>query len=104
MKTKRCCRELQKLLIDQVSPLIYAPHTRTYALTVPKFYWKNNELYMHFMIRRCPYCGTAFPKELTDVWADILEKEYNITLLYDEDKDRVPAEFMTDTWWKKRGL
>jgi hypothetical protein len=104
MKNIECCKELAKLLADSVSPLLYTPHTRTYELTVPRFYWKDNELYMHFVIRHCPYCGTIFPKDLTDVWADILEKEYNITLPYDEDKDHVPREFMTDEWWKKRGL
>ncbi len=104
MKQTICCKQLKKLLDDEVSPLIYIPHTRTYALTVPKFYWKEHELYMHFIIPCCPYCCKHLPKDLTQLWANILENEYGITLPYDEHKDSVPQEFRTDEWWKKRGL
>lgn len=52
----------------------------------------------------CPWCGTKLLKELSDEWWDILEKEYNILNPSDDDEDKVPPEFWTDEWWKKRGL
>jgi uncharacterized protein DUF6980 len=51
----------------------------------------------------CPWCGTKLPVSLADDWYDILEKEYNI----DDpvvDTHKVPPEFQTDEWWRKRGL
>nr|WP_253307484.1 hypothetical protein [Rickettsia endosymbiont of Ceutorhynchus assimilis] len=55
-------------------------------------------------IQYCPWCGTKLPKELSDEWYDILEKEYNITDPIGEERSKVPAEFWTGEWWKKRGL
>ena len=52
----------------------------------------------------CPFCGAKLPKELSDEWFDILEKEYGIDDPHDSQRDKVPAEFWTDEWWKKRGL
>ena len=42
--------------------------------------------------------------KIIEKWDEILEKEYGITEPFFEDKDRVPPEFWTDEWWKKRGL
>jgi len=52
----------------------------------------------------CPWCGTKLRKELSDQWYDILEKEYGICDPIVDDRKKVPAEFWTDEWWKKRGL
>ena len=53
----------------------------------------------------CPWCGTKFPKELIDEWYGILEKEYGITNPDNNEQSKlIPAEFLTDEWWKKRGL
>jgi hypothetical protein len=53
----------------------------------------------------CPWCGTKLPESLFDTRFDILEKEYGIDSPYDDkQKDKIPAEFLTDEWWKKRGL
>jgi hypothetical protein len=44
-------------------------------------------------------------KCLKDEWFDILEKEYELdNPAWDlEQKEKIPAEFKTDEWWKKRG-
>ena len=34
----------------------------------------------------------------------MLEDEYGITDPHDKEYDKVPAEFKTDEWWKKKGL
>jgi hypothetical protein len=52
----------------------------------------------------CPWCGTKLPTELADEWYDTLEKEYGIEDPIVDDRDKVPQEFWTDEWWKKRGL
>jgi hypothetical protein len=38
-------------------------------------------------------------------WRSILKKEYHIEDPWEASYEgRVPPEFMTDEWWKKRGL
>ena len=55
-------------------------------------------------ISNCPFCGTKLPSPLADKWFDVLEEEYGITDPRNDDADKVPPEFRTDEWWKKRGL
>jgi hypothetical protein len=43
-------------------------------------------------------------KDIYDDWCKILESEYGITDPRGKESDKVPAEFKTDAWWKKRGL
>ncbi len=43
-------------------------------------------------------------KDLTTKWYEILEKEYTIVDPHGVDANKVPTEFFTDEWWKKRGL
>ncbi|HEV2916680.1 MAG TPA: hypothetical protein VGW78_02940 [Candidatus Babeliales bacterium] len=53
----------------------------------------------------CPWCGTKLPESLGDKIDEVLEKEYNLIDAWsDENKNKIPAEFQTDEWWKKRGL
>lgn len=51
----------------------------------------------------CPNCATEFPASLRSLWFDILEKEYDLEYP-DENKKKIPKEFLTDEWWQKRGL
>jgi hypothetical protein len=58
-----------------------------------------------YSIQFCPFCGTKLPEALTDVMYDLLKYEYGIE--HPErpnDKQRIPSEFLSDEWWKKRGL
>ena len=52
----------------------------------------------------CPWCGTKFSKDLGNEWMKVLREEYNIKDPIFDDADKVPPEFRTDEWWKKRGL
>lgn len=57
-----------------------------------------------YLIKYCPFCGTKLPTSLADEWWNVLEKEYALEDPVHDDRKKVPAEFWTDEWWKKRGL
>jgi hypothetical protein len=71
----------------------------------------------------CPFCGTEFPPDLVEKWAQVILEELGPEYLvefetnyqksirknYVPDPDLpeakpLPEEFKTDEWWKKRGL
>ena len=55
----------------------------------------------------CPFCGSRLPRSLWDEWLTCLEDEYHLIKGEELLKDfltRVPPEFRSDEWWKKRGL
>ncbi len=52
----------------------------------------------------CPWCGVKLPKDLGRIWMEVLKEEYGLKDPIFDDKDKVPPEFHTDEWWKKRGL
>ena len=58
----------------------------------------------------CPWCGTKLPKELGEEWCNALEEEHGLTIddFRDQkgrwDESKIPAEFRTEEWWRKRGL
>ena len=81
--------------------IIYNERWRHYMLQYI-YHERGNDICCY--IKYCPWCGNKLPKELSEEWWDALEKEYGITDPRNKDKNRVPAEFWTDEWWKKRGL
>lgn len=100
-KGPHCCWETDVAVQDypdNVSPCSYNPKFRGYYLTA-RFGHGGEQ------IQYCPRCGKKYPKELSDEWFDILEQEYGLDNPNALDqRDRVPKEFWTDEWWKKRGL
>jgi hypothetical protein len=46
----------------------------------------------------------AEEKEIYNEWCTILKNEYGITDPRGSEADKIPEEFQTDEWWKKRGL
>ncbi len=58
----------------------------------------------------CPYCGNSLPKELSEERMKIIRKELGESFCWKNDEEysefefRLPEEFKTDEWWKKRGL
>lgn len=100
-----CCPEIEVLINDPESPLEYEPTRRFYSLvSVPRAYRKKNELSRAFEVVYCPACGAKLPKDLSDEWFALVEKEFGITSVLDEKIDALPQEFTTDAWWKNRGL
>ena len=88
------------------SPLTYSPDHRSYTISAPRALVKKNIVWLGYRVDFCPFCGTKLPKDLTEEWFDILEKEYGLDdpYYYPEQKKLIPEEFKTDEWWKKRGL
>jgi predicted RNA-binding Zn-ribbon protein involved in translation (DUF1610 family) len=107
-KIKFCCQDLPNKSEDGIvhfyctrtgeTIIQYKPRSREYLII------HSEELGTH--MEYCPYCGKKMPKELTDEWYDILEKEYGLIDVNPGDyhDKRIPKEFWTDEWWKKRGL
>ena len=50
----------------------------------------------------CPWCATRLPDGLRKEWFEALEAVGVEDPLFEPDK--IPAEFKTDEWWKKRSL
>ena len=95
-----CCFSMDNMLqnSDQLYNVRYNPKIREYSL-------KSLEGPYICTIEFCPWCGTQLMKGLRDEWFNILEHEYGLDLPdMPDQKKRIPAEFLTDEWWKKRGL
>ncbi len=97
---KHCCNAMQSLLEDKEVPMRYDPVTRYYALTIPKYYSKKNHIHQRVWIEFCPLCGTKLPSTLRDEWIELVKQNFQIT----KDLKKLPKEFHTDEWWRKRGL
>ena len=67
------------------------------------FYLTDDPHGTHQQMNYCFWCGAKLPEDLGDEWAKILKEDYNLDNPF-KDWDRVPDEFKTDEWWKKRGL
>lgn len=96
---KFCCNEFEKHFKEQNGldrAIEYDPKTRNCFL-----FGKGGFIYPCWY---CPWCGKKLPASLTDEWWDVLEKEYGILDPRGDDREKVPPEFWTDEWWRKRGL
>lgn len=101
-----CCLAIQGAVKDSLdSSISYDPRIRDYCSSAPQSFLKRNEVWIGYGFKYCPFCRKRLPKDLVEKRMDILEKEYGIDDPYDsEQKKLIPQEFMTDEWWKKRGL
>lgn len=101
-----CCERMMLAAKDIACPLFYTSRFRSYSMYAPQSLLKKNEFWAAgYTVDYCPFCGAQVPKDLTDERCEILEKEYGITDPYDPpQRKRIPKEFKTDVWWKKRGL
>jgi hypothetical protein len=92
-----CCETLKKRLNNCRIGIRYDRQDRSYAI-------KERYMSGYNSITHCPWCGSKLPSDLYDTREEVLKKEFGI----DEDDrtqaKKVPAEFLTDEWWKKRGL
>jgi len=105
MNNDFCCDAMRLWLEDRDCPFSYNAYDRYYTMSAPMSLIKKNVVWPCYNVYFCPYCGTKLPKDLVVERFEILEEEYGITNPYDtKQKKRIPQEFMTDEWWKKRGL
>jgi hypothetical protein len=96
-KDPHYCLALRNELLNDGSLLDYSPKYREYGIRIPK---TTGYMLMDY----CMFCGEKFPESVRDEWFDILEKEYGLERPASGDSKKVPKEFWTDEWWKKRGL
>lgn len=92
-----CCGALDYQIESASCPVRYNKQWREYSIRDLK---STSISLMLF----CPNCGTKLPSSLRDQWFDILENEYGLEDPMEDDKKKVPKEFLADEWWKKRGL
>jgi len=90
-----CCDELTKGLQQKDSIYVYFPNRRKYGLA-------TGNIVMDY----CIHCGTKMPDSLSDKWFFILRAKYKLTGSGDLDgrSNKIPPEFLTDEWWKKRNI
>jgi hypothetical protein len=106
VNTTTCCLSMLDALEQlEDSPLTYSADTRSYTMSAPQALVKKNVVWLGYRVTFCPFCGTKLPNDLVEERMDTLEAEYGIDDIYDDkQKKLIPQEFMTDEWWKKRGL
>ena len=96
-----CCDLMRICLEDMRVQIKYNPILREYF--IPLLY--KEELVAKQGIVYCPWCATLLPKSLRDIYYEIMDSEYGVDDPEDPNQQkRIPEEFKTDAWWKKRGL
>ena len=93
-----CCQVMQYYASTKNSLLDYDIEDRSYS-----FILHNDPDGTRQVMHYCPWCGKKIPCDLRDQWVKILEIEFGIIEPY-LNRDKLPQEFLSDEWWKKRGL
>lgn len=94
---KHCCIKLKSIL--KTNKIIkYYPKVREYAINM----FSSPSV---VLLDNCPFCGAKLPESLRDQYFDILEEEYNLDNYdIDDHPEKIPEEFKSDEWWRKRRL
>ena len=93
MKELICCDQLSFHINEKEKIISYDPQIRQFSINVSDR--------VRQVIQFCPWCGNKLPFELSKELSKILFDEMDL----DNYEDfRMPIEFKTDKWWKKRGL
>jgi hypothetical protein len=96
-KGPHCCLTMDSELRYKGTVLKYNSYYREYGIKIPE---STGCTLMDY----CIACGIKMPLSLREKWFDMLEYDYGLNSPCEDDKDKVPQEFWTDEWWKKRGL
>lgn len=97
-KQEHCCHNMNYYTNTNGDLVEYDSSIRQYYLLHQGEYGTNQKM------QYCPWCGTKLPESLNTVWGKILKEDYGLDDPCIDDADKVPEEFKTDEWWKKRGL
>lgn len=95
---KFCCQGMEDAII-KYKAINLEEEMRNYLLSVP---YKNGNISL--ALGFCPFCGQDLGKSLNSEYYDILYEEYRIEYPETIEANKVPPEFKTDEWWRKRGL
>jgi len=93
-KGPHCCVDMQWEIDSEISIIKYCSHLREHQVQSTGF------LVLDF----CPFCGKKEPQSLRKKWLEILKEDYGLVDPLKKDQKKVPQEFLTDEWWRERGL
>jgi hypothetical protein len=91
----------EEFVHDPAVPFFYWPRFRAWGITqvvnrsFPDRWWEASALQK---VGFCPWCGRQFPRPLNREWVEALEARG----LRPGSPD-IPAEFLTDRWWRDLG-
>lgn len=96
-----CCDVMEEFCSQKNKFIDYDPSVRSYM-----FYLADDSHGTRQIMRYCFWCGSKLPKDLSEEWEYILKKEYGLEKpgRLPPNTKKIPPEFKTDEWWKKRGL
>ena len=93
---KHCCSGMKYAVEDPLCYLYYNEKFREYWMRDDK---STSGIVANF----CFHCGAQLPDSVRKLWYNILETEYKLEYP-DRDLRKVPKDFRSEIWWKKRGL
>jgi len=94
-----CCSTMRHYIYEEKGIIEYELNIKSYV-----FLYSDNQFDWQLPLLYCPWCGTKLPERLIHKMEQVLEEEYGITEKDWGNKEKIPPEFNTDEWWKKRGL
>ena len=77
----------------------YRQHIRAY-----NFVLHGEDAGLQRPVKYCPWCSTTLPKRLSEEWCAVIKEKFGLDEVFREQWKRLPKEFKTDIWWRKRGL
>ena len=93
-----CCQHMVDLIEEERLGLFYVERIRRYSVLL------KGQLGL-FKLSYCFCCGAKLPDDLAVEFDFILKNDYHMQEPYKAVYSKqVPPEFMTDEWWKKRGV
>ena len=95
---KYCCDNME-YYAEQDIEIEYSKRLNYYSMTL-----RDDEYSTSCQLYYCPWCGIKLPQSLDGVWSKTLKAEYGLDDPIFDDADKVPEEFKSDEWWRKRGL
>ena len=95
--SEHCCWRMEYFL-EESNDIDYFPISRSYSVRL------ETARGTHVDLIHCPWCGQKLPEDLGSKWMEVLREECGLQDPNFKDADKVPEEFKSDVWWKKRGL
>ena len=94
-----CCQLMNRFVDDPRVGIDYNKKLREYSIDLKLTRAVQQDIF------HCPFCGFKLPKGLRQEYCNIVKNKFSIDCIFnDEETKKLPEEFMSDQWWKKRGL
>lgn len=88
-----CCAEMQTHLTSGEVAIEYSPKFREFGILY--FDGGTSKQCIYY----CPWCGVKLPTSLRSTWFETI---WSWDL--EPDSPEIPQEYLTDEWWKQKGL